>query len=280
MNKVNFIKMNGAGNDFILISQSENPEFYPNVNLVRELCNRRKGIGADGLLLIKENKDFDFELEYYNCDGSLGSLCGNGARCSIKFAFDFLNLNANQTEFLCNNSVYKGEKTDFDNIKFHFNKINLLKTNQKLVLGENEIKFHFVENGSPHAVIFWNDIYNLCEENFDNFDIQYLGKCIRFNDYFNPGGANVNFIHIENNNYKIRTYERGVEEETFACGTGTVASAIIMNLIYGINSPISIKTKDNDILTVDFVKKNENFEKINLTGPAKINYIGTYNFQK
>ncbi|MFZ1288834.1 MAG: diaminopimelate epimerase [Melioribacteraceae bacterium] len=272
--------MNGAGNDFILVNQNENPNFIPKSEIIKQICNRRKGIGADGLLFIKKNEKYDFELEYYNSDGSLGSLCGNGARCSIKFALDNINIKKNKTSFLCNNSIYFGEKIDSEIIKFQLNKINELKLNQQIKLNDNLINSSFVDNGSPHVIIFWEDFKILTDNNFDEFDINNFGRKIRYSDYFKPLGSNVNFIKKEKNIYKIRTYERGVEEETLACGTGTVASAVVANLIDNILSPISFLTKDNDKLIVEFDKKNEKFEKITLTGPAKINYIGTYNFQK
>ncbi|MBK7106051.1 MAG: diaminopimelate epimerase [Ignavibacteriae bacterium] len=279
MEKINFIKMNGAGNDFILVNQIENPNFVPNSYLIKQICNRRKGIGADGLLFIKNNENYDFELEYYNSNGSLGSLCGNGARCSIKFAIDNFEIGKNKTTFLCNNKIYSGEKIDSEIFKFNLNEISQIKINQQILFEGKNLKFHFVDNGSPHVIIFWEDFENYTKDNFDEFDVFNFGRKIRYSEVFKPFGTNVNFIKIEKKIIKIRTFERGVEEETLACGTGTVASAIILNLINKINSPITFLTKDNDELIVEF-EKNEKFEKITLTGPAKINYIGTYNFQK
>lgn len=278
MEKINFIKMNGAGNDFILIDQKGNKTFKPNPQIVKDMCNRRKGIGADGLLLIKENADYDFELEYYNSDGNIGSLCGNGARCSIKYAFENITNTKNETKFLCNNGVYSGEKINDQVFKFFLNSVDKIELDNEIILNNKKIKTHFLNNGSPHLVIFWNDFEILTNDNFDNFNIYELGKKIRYSKYFKPGGTNVNFLKPENDYIKIRTYERGVEAETLACGTGTVASAIISNLKQNIRSPITFLTRGNDNLLVEFVKNNSKFNKITLTGPAKINYIGTYNF--
>ncbi|MBK8945774.1 MAG: diaminopimelate epimerase [Ignavibacteriae bacterium] len=279
MEKINFIKMNGAGNDFVLVNQIENPNFVPNSDLIKEICNRRKGIGADGFLFIKKNVNYDFELEYYNSNGKLGSLCGNGARCSIKFALENFNIKNATATFLCNNKIYSGEKVNSEIIKFNLNEISEIRLNQKILFEGKNLKFHFVDNGSPHVIIFWEDFENFTKENFDEFDVFNFGRKIRYSDIFKPFGTNVNFIKIEEK-IKIRTYERGVEEETFACGTGVVASAVILSLLKKINSPITFLTKDFDVLTVEFEKKKEKFEKITLTGPAKINYIGVYNFQK
>lgn len=276
--KINFTKMNGAGNDFILIDQKLNLDFILSEDLIKQMCDRRKGIGADGILFIKKNNEFDFELEYYNSDGSLGSLCGNGARCSIKYGIDNLVSSQTETKFKCNNEVYCGSKIDENTIQFNLNKINEIRLNEEIIINSKKINTHFVNNGSPHTVIFWDNFKVLTKENFDNFDLHNLGNQIRNSDFYNPSGTNVNVIKLKEDYVKIRTYERGVEAETFACGTGTVASAIISNLILNLNPPIKFLTKDNDILTVSFEKKNSEFVKINLTGPAKINYIGTYNF--
>jgi diaminopimelate epimerase len=278
MRKINFTKMNGAGNDFILIDQNSNPEFEPIPILIENMCDRRKGIGADGLLFIKRNNDFDFELEYYNSDGYLGSLCGNGARCSIKFAFDNLIHEKTKTTFLCNKQIYYGEKLNEEIFKFQLNEVTDIRINEEIIVNGQKINSSFLNNGSPHSIIFWDEFKNATDENFDNFDINKFGKEIRYSEFYKPDGTNVNFLLREGNLIKIRTYERGVEEETLACGTGTVASAIIVNIKLQIDPPIHFFTRGKDELIVDFKKNNSNFTKITLTGPAKINYIGAYNF--
>ncbi len=141
-----------------------------------------------------------------------------------------------------------------------------------------KINSHFLDTGSPHVVIFWDEISEIFKSSFNDFDMIDFGRKIRYAHEFSPTGTNVNIIHNEENKYYIRTYERGVEDETLACGTGTVAAAIIANEIRGNKPPLKFKTFGNDELIVNFTKNNEKYSKITLTGPAKINYIGSYNF--
>ncbi len=270
--------MNGAGNDFVLVDKNKNVDFNPTKNLIIELCDRRKGIGADGILFIKKSEKHDFELEYYNSDGSLGSLCGNGARCSIKYIFDNYLIDQDKTTFLCNNQIFNGEKIDTNRVKFYLNSIDELRLDEKIVINGSEINTHFLDNGSPHVVIFWEEFKQLTELSFEEMELDQIGKQIRYSEYYKPHGTNVNIIKIENDFIKIRTYERGVENETLACGTGTVASAIIASIKKNVKKPVEFLTFGNDKLLVDFEKNNNKFVKITLTGPAKINYIGTYNF--
>ncbi len=281
MEKINFTKINGAGNDFILIDIEINKDLVLNTNLIQQLCDRRKGIGADGILLIRPSLTHDFELEYYNSDGTLGSLCGNGSRCSIKYFFDKAKNKKTTTNFLCKDVTYNGKIEDNGLITFHLGDPSDLKLGFKIKINEQEFPVHFINTGSPHAVIFWDDLKKDYREDFHKFDVKTLGKKIRDLEEFQPDGTNANFVHKDTvGNLYIRTYERGVEDETFACGTGTVASALITSIIYKLNPPLSFATFGNDQLIVNFKKKNDFFTKITLTGPVKINYIGTYNFLK
>ena len=281
MKKINFIKINGAGNDFILIDAEKNKNVTLNSNLIKDLCDRRKGIGADGILFFKSSLSHDFELEYYNSDGSLGSLCGNGSRCSIKYFFDITKEKKTSTKFLCNGLIYSGRIEEDGLITFFLRDPTNLKLDLKLKINDKKFSAYFINTGSPHAIIFWEDIKKYFHEDFKTFDVKKFGSQIRFLNKFQPEGTNVNFVdkNIDGSLY-IRTFERGVEEETLACGTGTVASALVTSIIYQLNSPLTFTTFGNDQLTVNFKKKNDFFTKITLTGPVKINYIGTYNFLK
>jgi len=278
MSKINFTKMNGAGNDFILIDEVNNRNLELSQGLVVTMCNRKKGIGADGVLFIKQNKMHDFELKYYNSDGFLGSLCGNGARCSIKYAMDNFDLDGKSTSFICNNQIYSGSIESSELITFDLLEPSDLKLDVPIKISDTQIFGNFVNTGSPHVVLFWNELSDYNNNSFHEFDLLTFGRNIRHSEEFQPDGTNVNLINIENDMIYIRTYERGVEDETLACGTGSVAAAIIVYLKSKVKPPIIIQTFGEDKLIVDFVENNKKFSKITLTGPAKINYIGAFNY--
>jgi len=270
--------MNGAGNDFVLIDQKQNEWFDISPDKIIRLCDRRKGIGADGVLIIKESEKYDFELKYYNSDGSTGSLCGNGARCSIKYVMEKYYPNKIELKFICARKVYSGFKKDKGEITFELLEPKSLTIFDEIEINKTKFPVHFVDTGSPHVVIFWDDIFRFYSEQFFDFPINKLGKEIRYHTKYAPNGTNVNIVIQNNEEFFIRTYERGVENETFACGTGSVAAAIIISTVKKIKPPIVLNTFGNDKLTVDFNKINSKFSKITLTGPAKINYIGSCNF--
>ena len=278
MKTINFTKMNGAGNDFILIDSDKNKGLKLTQSLLREMCNRRTGIGADGILLIEPSKSYDFNLKYYNSDGSLGSLCGNGSRCALKYISQNNRVNSSEIQFTCNKLIYSGSIEQNNLVRFNLISPKKIRLNFPVIYNDREIIVHFADSGSPHAVIFWNDLKENEMGSFHNFDMRKFGEKIRFAKEFFPEGTNVNLIQIRKDKIYIRTYERGVEDETFACGTGAVASAFIINLTKGISAPITLNTFGKDELNVNFITKSGKFNKITLTGPAKINYIGSYNF--
>lgn len=278
MGTINFTKMNGAGNDFILIDAQKNKNTKINPVLIQKMCDRRKGIGADGILIIDSSLSYDYKLKYYNSDGSLGSLCGNGARCSIKYFIDIYGIDNNVLKFECNNQIYMGKVEKNQLITFYLNEPYDLKLKIVLKLENSEFPIHFINTGSPHAVIFWENYNYNVQDNFFNFNMIKFGKQIRYSKEFQPEGTNVNVICSENGQNYIRTYERGVEDETLACGTGTVAAAIITYLLKKNQPPHIFNTYGNDQLIVNFEVNNDKFSKITLTGPVKINYIGSYNF--
>ncbi len=278
MRKINFTKINGAGNDFILIDVNLNDKVDLSENLIQQMCDRRKGIGADGILIISENNKADFELKYYNSNGKLGSLCGNGARCSILYAARNYNIEKENISFICKDEYYSGKNIDDEIIKFYLNKADNIELNVLINLESFKLRGSFINTGSPHVVIFWDEIKDKFETDFFHFPIKDIGREIRYAKQFQPQGTNVNFIKNKNGVIYIRTYERGVEEETLACGTGSVAAAIITYLLYRLTPPIILETIGKDKLIVDFEENNDKISKISLTGPAKINYIGTFNY--
>ncbi len=288
MKKISFIKMNGAGNDFIIIDKNLYPDLYLNSEFIQKICDRRYGIGADGVITIKksnsdiENQNIwtDFDMEYFNADGSTGSLCGNGARCAIKFVYDFKLIDSTKTIFNSNGETYKGEIIDDQFVKFFPKLPKDIKLNLKVNAYNQIINSHFIDTGSPHIVIFIDEILkeqsdsNSFFKNINDVPVVEIGREIRYSKMFEPNGTNVNFIQINNEKIYIRTYERGVEDETYACGTGAIASALIVNFIKEINMPIILITKRKDELTIDFEIINNEIKNLSLTGPAKINFTG------
>ena len=260
--------MSGAGNDFILIDLDDNPEFLFSEKTIQKLCDRHNGIGADGVIVISSSEQYDFVMNYHNADGSTGSLCGNGARCAIKFALNTKRIKDNSSRFLSNNSEYSGKILEDGTIRFNLNPPYDLRKNIQLKAVGKDITAHFINTGSPHVVIKVDEL--------DKIPIETIGKEIRYLPEFAPGGTNVNFVKIENEEIHIRTYERGVESETLACGTGSVAAAIICHETDGIKTPVTILPRSKDKLLVNFDVRNDEFSNVSLTGPVEEVFKGQF----
>lgn len=274
--------MSGAGNDFILIDKNINPGLALTNNLIKSLCDRRNGIGADGLITILNDDENDFSMEYYNADGNIGSLCGNGARCAIKFAKETNRIKNSKAVFLSNGEKFSGEVLNGNIIKFYLNSPMKFKSDFKIKASGQLINSNFVDTGSPHVVIFIQDILKNPEDlksfytDINEVPVFDLGKEIRYLKDFEYEGANVNFIQLINDKIYIRTYERGVEDETLACGTGSAASAIVIFKNKNLKPPFSLITRGGEELIVDFNIQNETIKNLSLTGPAKIIYKGEF----
>ena len=276
MENISFVKMSGAGNDFILFDKKNYPALKLNSGIIQKLCDRRNGIGADGIITISDNGKYDFLMEYFNADGSTGSLCGNGSRCAIKFAKITGRLKSEEVSFISNGKEYKGKLINDEKIKFFFNDVEDLKPDISIEAYNQKLKANYLNTGSPHVVININDILNNQSsfKNIGDVPVFEIGKEIRYLKEFAPGGTNVNFIMIKENKVYIRTYERGVENETLACGTGAAACAIIASLKYGISSPVNLITRGGDELIVDFMLQDNHVKELALTGPATIVFTG------
>jgi diaminopimelate epimerase len=248
---ISFSKYQGTGNDFVMID-NRNQKFEVSQQLIENLCHRRFGIGADGLILIENAEGYDFRMVYFNADGNEGSMCGNGGRCAVKFAHD-LGFFEQNTKFIAVDGEHLAS-IDNDMVSLKMIDVNTIES------GEN---FDFMNTGSPHYVTF--------VENLSNYDVFNEGKNIRYSDYWvSRGGTNVNFVEVLNeNSISVRTYERGVEDETYSCGTGVTACAIDSYLQKGIKAPLNIQTLGGT-LAVDFkVIDKHNFTDIYLIGPSK-----------
>ena len=254
MKKINFEKFHGAGNDFIIISDMDKSVRLEKAE-IGLICHRRLGIGADGLIIVRPASEADYQMHYYNSDGKESTMCGNGGRCVV--AFTYMNEIAGITQsFIGPDGLHEAKiiKTEGNN-----SRITLQLTDvNSIAHGEG---YYILDTGSPHYVSFSHGI--------ENTDVKTLGRKIRFSQQFAPEGLNVNFAEEISGKLYVRTYERGVEDETLSCGTGVTASAIAFaekkNISQG---AISIMTKGGEI-QVSFNKENKKYSNIWLTGPTK-----------
>lgn len=259
---IHFEKFHGAGNDFILIDNRQN-NISLSSKLINEICHRRFGVGADGLieLLLSSEKGINFKMKYYNSDGEEGSFCGNGGRSFVAFA-NYLGVCEQKITFEATDGIHEAEilssERDLWQISLQMKNVDILKK-----LDDNE---YFLDTGSPHAVIFVH--------NTDLADVEGMGKMVRYQKRFAPAGTNVNFVSAAKGTISVRTYERGVEAETFSCGTGVTASAIAAADYYNLSENIiPIQTQGGNF-TVQFQKNNQNFLNIRLNGPVKRVFSG------
>jgi diaminopimelate epimerase len=246
---IRFHKYQGTGNDFILIDDRKNKFPDSDLDLVRQLCNRKFGIGADGLILIRNHPSLDFDMIYFNADGTQ-SLCGNGSRCAVRFA---------------SIAVICSEKTQFNTIEGPLSaesRDNLVHLKMPDVNGINNVGADlFINTGSPHYIRYITDI--------EHYDVYQEGRTVRYSGLYGERGTNVNFIEPRGKNeIYVRTYERGVENETLSCGTGVTACALA-HASMGAESPVAVTTPGGK-LTVSFKKlENGQFTDIHLIGPAE-----------
>jgi len=271
-----FVKMSGTGNDFIIIdhrdpfiSEADQSEF------ARIVCRRKFSVGADGLILIENSETADFRWRFYNGDGSKAEMCGNGARCAARFAFE-KNIAPPSMRF----ETTAGEIEAFimdgpdESVKIRLTAPEDLRLNIPSAVGSVDQTLHFINTGVPHTVLLVKDAGDV--------PVAEWGREIRFHKTFQPAGTNANFVQmISNNTLMVRTYERGVEGETMACGTGAVASALIVSLLEQAKPPVTVITSGGEKLTIHFSLTGEGNDRqfdlaagIFLEGPAHIIYEG------
>jgi len=249
--EIHFSKYQGAGNDFIMIDNRA--LLFPKNNeaVINQLCDRRFGIGADGLILLEPSQKFDFNMVYYNADGKEGSMCGNGGRCIVAFA--------KQLKIISKSTTFEA----VDGLHFATIKNDLISL-QMMDIDTIEVfeAYTFLNTGSPHHISFL--------QNIDTINVKEKGAKIRYGKPYFEKGTNVNFVEqISDDTFKIRTYERGVENETLACGTGATAVAIAANKINKTTANIIKLEVLGGKLEVSFKKENNNYVDVFLTGPAK-----------
>lgn len=251
-----FEKYQGAGNDFIIIDNRKNILEPGDRKRIKQLCDRRFGVGADGLMMLYDHKEVDFEMKYFNSDGYEGTMCGNGGRCIVMFAKK-LKLIEQNARFMTNDGVHTAEITD-TTVRLRMKDVNTIRKS-----GDS----YLIDTGSPHYITFRDDI--------DNIDVYNEGRKLRNNQKFKPHGTNVDFVKVQKDGLSVRTYERGVENETMSCGTGAVAAAIVSVYSGQIDSDnVSVKTWGG-ILNVSFRTTDKSFfSDIILEGPAVFVFEG------
>ncbi len=259
--------MNGAGNDFVVIDNRDLKTNLPK-ELIAALCDRHRGIGADGLLAVEPAEDgADYKFRYYNADGGEAEMCGNGARCFGRFTAHLGEHVKDTVSFETIAGTLTAEMID-TNVRIAMSDPFDLDLNADCKIDSLDTDVHVLNTGVPHAVAFVNDL--------ENFDVIKNGAAIRYHERFAPNGTNANFAEIiAPNHIAIRTYERGVEGETLACGTGMCAVALIHNLLTDAPSPIKIDVAGGDTLEIGFEKTGENtFTNVTLSGPADFVFEG------
>ncbi len=256
-----FTKYHGAGNDFILIDEMDGD--WLDDQMIAKACCRRTGIGADGLVRLSVSHVADFKVTYYNADGALGSLCGNGSRCAVDFAKRSDLFSGSECSFEAVDALHEAWWKGSDQITIAMESVALAKASAG---------GYFLDTGSPHHVVLLPE-----SEDLGTLDVMELGKKLRYGHYVKQGGCNINWVQpIQGDNaYAIRTYERGVESETLSCGTGAVAAALVIHQINRLPSPIQLEAKGGRLI-IDFEGSDAGFKKIQLTGPVVQVYKGQW----
>lgn len=255
---IDFVKYHGAGNDFILIDDREEQFDTDNVSLIHQMCDRHFGIGADGLMLLRHHTDHDFEMIYFNSDGNWSSMCGNGGRCITSFAFD-LGMIGSECAFMAVDGLHHARVLGEGGVALQMNDVTTIES--------LEDGAYFLDTGSPHYVIWRDDL--------ESIDLINEARAVRYADRWAKEGVNVNFICPSNKGISIRTYERGVEDETLACGTGVTAAAIVAHHSRGLSSPMPVSAVGG-ALSVSFEVEQDKYVNVWKTGPTAKVFEGRF----
>jgi diaminopimelate epimerase len=265
---LNFTKMNGAGNDFVMLDNRD-LSLALTKDQIEKLCDRHRGIGADGLLCVEPATDGgDFKMRYYNADGGEAEMCGNGARCFGRFVNHLHGDSLSRIRFETLAGMISAE-FEAGQVRINMSAPHGLKLGATLPVAGTNLSVHSVNTGVPHAVVFVEDL--------ENVPVREWGAALRYHEAFQPKGTNANFAKVlAADSIAIRTYERGVEDETLACGTGMVACALIHHELTGAASPISVLVKGGDTLRIGFTESAPHeYTDVTLFGPADFVFQGT-----
>ena len=265
-----FWKMHGASNDFVLVDDRSRTFPVADKAWIASVGARRTGVGCEGIILIQPSTQADFRMRFFNPDGSEVEMCGNGARCVARLAAE---IGAALRQMTIDTVAGRLSATvDGDRVRLRMTEPKDWRIDQTLSVDGKTLSYHFVNSGVPHAVLFPDDL--------DRCDVRTLGRAVRYHADFAPAGTNANFVRVTGpNSIRVRTYERGVEDETLACGTGIVASALIAARTGGATAPVQVTPASGDVLIVDFQSGPSGMTNVTLEGPAVHVFQGvlTYN---
>jgi diaminopimelate epimerase len=271
--QLSFTKMTGAGNDFVMLD-NRSGKLSLSREQIEALCCRRFGIGSDGLILVEPGSDgADYRMRYYNADGGEAEMCGNGARCFGMYLRHLGAVNGHRDTVLFDTLAGRIEGryirgTSGDEIAIQLTAPQNLRLREKIeTKAGGLLEVSSVNTGVPHAVLFVPDV--------EKVDVRGIGAELRYHPHFAPKGTNVNFAQVTGpDSIRVRTYERGVEDETLACGTGVAASAILAHLTQGVAQPVKVRVEGRSILTVSFQGQGEAISNVVLQGPATVVFNG------
>ncbi|PHR29760.1 MAG: diaminopimelate epimerase [Desulfotalea sp.] len=266
-----FEKMSGTGNDFVIIDNRNNVvPLEEQADFAKKVCRRMFSIGADGLILIENSETADFSWNFYNADGSVAEMCGNGSRCAARFAY-LHKICGPKMKFVTLAGVIEAEMCELEGeVRVKMPSPHDFRFDLSLRLDGVEYPVTYVNTGVPHAVIFVDD---------EDVPVKQWGRKVRFHEIFEPDGTNVNFVKVlTDGKIQVRTYERGIEDETMACGTGAVASALYAAMHKGMDSPVEVITSGGEALTIHFdLQDGPVAENVYLQGPTRIICSGNLN---
>lgn len=264
---IEFFKMSGSGNDFILIDNRQRTLAVGDVvEFVKSVCRRKVSVGADGLIIIEPSERVDFRWRFFNADGSEVEMCGNGGRCAARFAY-LKGIAGSKMSFETLAGIIDAE-VQGETVKLRLTDPRAQVMNDQIQLKNQTLFVHSINTGVPHVVHFVRDP--------DGFDVFNTGRAIRYHERYQPAGTNANFVAVvDNHTIRVRTYERGVEDETLACGTGSVASALIAARKGLVESPVDVLVQSGEQLRIHFEMTPEGFAKVYLEGKAKVVYQGS-----
>ncbi|MDZ4198187.1 MAG: diaminopimelate epimerase [Kiritimatiellia bacterium] len=263
--KITFTKMHGAGNDFLVVDDRDLTFPIQKAEWMAQICARRTGVGSDGILLVQPSERADFRMRFINPDGGEVDMCGNGARCIARFAHEIGAAPASMSIETRAGTV-RAEMVK-DRVRLRMTDPKDWKTGGSLTIGSATLAYDFVNTGVPHVVV--------PVDNLNTVQVEELGRAIRTHSEFAPAGTNANFVQVTGpNSLRVRTYERGVEAETLACGTGLVASALVMARQGRIRLPATLETRGGDKVEVQADLSKGDGTEVTLTGPAVTVYQG------
>jgi diaminopimelate epimerase len=270
MKTIPFVKMSGAGNDFVVIDNRAEVVPEPASIFAARVCARQAAVGADGLLLLEASSRKDFRMRYFNTDGSEAEMCGNGGRCIAQFAA-LIGAAERSMQFENLAGDFHASIVEEGRVRLEMTSPHSLRLDVAIEIQGRMLRAHAINTGVPHVVVVWDD-------DIDKAPVRDQGSIIRHHRAFAPAGTNVNFVNvIDSQTIAVRTYERGVEDETLACGTGAVASAILMARIGRARPPVAVRVRSGTTLAVGFELKGDEAKSVTLEGEAVVLFDGELN---